>query len=362
METYKVYIFGIVALALALATLSFQLLSKDERKKVAEVKFLTRIYIFVFFFMIVLMLLIMVELYKGPQIVLNNNANYQLVVNEQIRKIALADAQDIGNTCYVDADNQFYLTLPQSKDWEEPKVQSGLLAYLEKAGLETGKTNVESFIKWNPYRGVLSCVLNDLTVKPYDEMMTCLQQTLLKSTYGLMLKLSTSTVFEYGEYVNVQISPQFRTPLTSLLLPQDTEILDSLNSDVTDSSKTPKYVDLAFINYLNITVLDKTKIPADEDKITLANYFLKNTINLSSNAEKIISNEKMMLFTSSFNFENARIDGETKDFQIHRWVRMIEEPDKMYIIEIAYCPETDKNGAIWADQKLMFESFNLLSD
>ncbi|MBL4656815.1 MAG: hypothetical protein JKX73_02360 [Flavobacteriales bacterium] len=362
METYKVYIFGIVALALALATLSFQLLTKGEKKKIAEVKFLTHIYIFVFFFMIILMLMIMVEFYRGPQIALTNNSNYQVIISERLDKVPVSDVNAEDANIYVDPDNNFYLSAPSSKSWAEPNVRNGLRAYLENAGLETGRTNVESFIKWNPYRGILSCVLNDITVKPYDDMMSCLQETLLKSTYGMMLKLSTSTLYEYGDYITVQISPDFKTPLTSLLPLQDSEILDSLNSTMSDSNDAPKYVDLSFINYFSITVLDKTMIPVDQDKITLANYFLKNTVNLSSNAEKIISTEKMMLFTSSFDFENARIGEVTKDFQIHRWVRMIEEPDKLFIIEMAYCPETDADRKIWKDQKLMFESFTLLSE
>jgi hypothetical protein len=363
METYKIYIFGIVGLALALSVLSFHLLSDRKKKKVVQVKLLTLVYIYVFFFMIVFMLLIMVEFYKGPQIMLSNNDNFQLVIKEQVKFRFVDDVASEDSTVYQDPGKDFYLELPVSPGWQEAKVRNGLRAYLEKAGLETGKTNVESFIKWNPYSGVLSCILNDISVRPYDQMMGCLSKTLLQSLSGQILRSSSSTVFEYGSPITVQISPEFKTPLTSLLLTQDEVVLDSLNdSSVTDSVEAPNYVDLSFVNYLSVSVLDKSKSTLDDGQVSMANYFLKNTINLSSNAEKMIAKENLMFFTSSFDFEKARFNGEIKDFRVHRWVRMIEEPLKLFIVEMAYCPGTDENGVIWKDQKLMFESFGLLTE
>jgi hypothetical protein len=41
---------------------------------------------------------------------------------------------------------------------------------------------------------------------------------------------------------------------------------------------------------------------------------------------------------------------------------MIEEPLKLFIVEMAYCPGTDEDGTIWEDQKRMFESFGLLTE
>jgi len=362
MENYKIYIFGIVALALALSVLSFHLLSDTKKKRIAEIKFLTGTYIFVFFFMIVFMLLIMIEFHRGPQIVLNNAENYQVIVKERVDVLKVEDVDtEAGN--YLDPQHCFFLSLPLSPDWREPLVRNGLRSYLEKAGLETGKKNVESFVKWNPYRGALTCVLNDISLKPYDEMMLCLTQMLMKSSYGQMLQFSTSTVFEFGDTIEVKINPEFKTPLTGTLLSKDTKVLDSLNAQLeSDSLDTPNFVELTFINYLNITVLDKSQIPLSGEKITLANYFLRNAINVSANAQKIISNEKMMLFTSSFDFEKAQFEDESRDFRVHRWVRMIEEPTKLYVIEMAYCPETDVEGVIWQDQKRMFESFGILTE
>jgi len=361
METYKIYIFGIVALALALAALSFHLLSDKRKKRVAQVKLLTIVYVYVFFFMIVLMLLIMIEFYKGPQVVLANNDNYKLVVKEHVAVKNIGEIDPEEAEWYFDPANKFFLSRPQSEVWQEAKVRNGLMAYLEQAGLETGRTNVESFIKWNPYREALACVFNDISVKPYDDMMMCLNKTMLTSSFGMMLQMSSSTIFEYGEPINIQISPEFRTPLTGILPAQSQKVPDSLRDTLLiQDVKAPKYVDLSFVNYLNITVLDKSKVPLDEEKMSLANYFLKNMINLSSNAEKIIANENMMLFTSSLDFENARFGDLTRDFRIHRWVRMIEEPTMLFIIEMTYCPDTDENMEIWNDQKRMFESFGLL--
>ena len=363
METYKIYIFGIVALALALAVLSFHLLADRKKKKVVQLKMWTMIYIYVFFFMIVFMLLIMIEFHKGPEIILSNNDDYQLVIKEQVGVRYVDDVASNSATLYQDPAKHFFLTLPSLPDWREAKVRNGLRAYLETAGLETGKTNVESFIKWNPYKGALSCILNDITVKPYDEMIVCLSQTILESTFGQILQSSSSTVFEYGDPITVQISPEFRTPLSSLLIPKSLAISDTIaDSSNVAGAEVPEYIDLSFINYVSVSVLDKSKFDLDDEQISMTNYFLKNTINLSSNAEKMIASEKLMFFTSSFDFENARYGNESKDFRVHRWVRMIEEPQKLFIIEMAYCPGTDENGMIWKDQKLMFESFGLLTE
>jgi len=178
-----------------------------------------------------------------------------------------------------------------------------------------------------------------------------------------MIRSSSSTIFEYGSPITVQINPEFKTPLTSLLLTQGEAVVDSLNdSSGTDSIEAPNYVDLSFVNYLSVSILDKSKSTLDKGQVSMANYFLKNTINLSSNAEKMIAKENLMFFTSSFDFEKARFNGETRNFRVHRWVRMIEEPFKLFIVEMAYCPGTDEDGAIWEDQKRMFESFGLLSE
>jgi len=140
METYKIYIFGIVALALALAALSFHLLADKKKKKVAQVKLLAIVYVYVFFFMIVLMLLIMIEFYKGPQIVLSNKDDYNLVVKEKVDVKSYDDMDQDSDAVYLDPENKFFLSLPQSEIWQKAKIRNGLRAYLEQAGLETGQT------------------------------------------------------------------------------------------------------------------------------------------------------------------------------------------------------------------------------
>ena len=41
---------------------------------------------------------------------------------------------------------------------------------------------------------------------------------------------------------------------------------------------------------------------------------------------------------------------------------MIEEPDKLYVLEMAYSPDTDPKRVIWNDLKLIFESFTLVNE
>ena len=117
METYKIYIFGIVALALALAALSLHLLSDKKKKKVAQVKLLTLVYVYVFFFMIVLMLLIMIEFYRGPEIKLMNNDDYQLVIKEHVNEYEASDVNDEDGVLYKDPTNNFYILNPKAAEW-----------------------------------------------------------------------------------------------------------------------------------------------------------------------------------------------------------------------------------------------------
>jgi len=365
MDPVKIYAFALITLALLLAVLTWHLLSEKKKQHLVKGKELNGVYIFIVFFMIIFMMMLVLEFYKGPQIVLKNLAGYEIVIDEEVDVVGEERAFNLNEgEYYVDPKGAFYIKLPETEGWSKPKVMNGLRAYVEQAGMETNKTNLESFLKWNPYKDLLKCIFTDLTIKPYMEMIMCLDETLGNSPYGKMLKMSYATVLEFGKPVSVNIKIKDGTPF-NIFEKKDTSNpskADSLKAISDDGTIEEELTVLNYVNYINITVLDKSTIPANDQKLTLANYFLKNTINLSSNAEKIIAINNNMLFTSSIEFKNAQYKDWKRDLKIQRWVRMLEEPDKIYVLEMAYSPDTDLESVIWNDLKSVFESFTLVSE
>ncbi|MFH1321798.1 MAG: hypothetical protein ABII90_14255 [Bacteroidota bacterium] len=379
MDLLKVYIlFAIVILSFIVALITSlgqtnKLLAEEKDRNLTSVRKLNAVYIFIIFFMVILLLLIIKDFYQGPMITLTNKDNYKVTIKEKIEKINVKDiSSDDQRKMYTDELEKFCFILPSDTGWSKPRIMSGLRAYLEKTGLETNKANIESFLNWNPYTEMLQCVFSDLRLKPYDDILDCLDKSLTESPYGKMLKLSLLTQTEYGKSVKIKIKNRYTSPFFVFEHKNQTvnSTLDSIPALPGQNAPfTDEYATLNFTNYFNVVVLDKTKIKKDDNKLTLANYFLNNTINFASNLENIIASENNILFTSSFNFENAilfqshnpNMEKKPLDLRIYRWVRMIEEPDLLYIIEMAYSPETDITSNIWSDLKTMFESFALLS-
>ncbi|PCH96526.1 MAG: hypothetical protein COB85_03450 [Bacteroidetes bacterium] len=359
MDPVKIYALCILTLITVLIFLTWHLFSEKRRLHGIGVKKYTGVYIFILFFMIIFMLLIMIHLYEGPKIILANSEGYKISLTEKVEHLNYDQVALLDPTVYhVDEHKSFVVTLPLDSQWSKPIAMNGLRAYVERAGLETNQTNVESFLKWNPYREFLSCIFVDLTMKPYIDMVACLDYTLVNSTYGKMLRKSRSTLIQYGKPIKIQVNVQSGTPFNVMGAGPDA-LGKADSSDVADQDAKAT---LSYSNYFSLTILDKTAMEADNNKLTLANYFLKNTINLTSNAERIIASENNMLFTSSFEFKGAEMEGKTIDLRIQRWVRMLEEQDKLYILELAYSPDTDPGKLIWKDLKLIFESFIILAE
>ena len=336
----------------------------------------------------------MMEFYQGPVITLSNKDNYQITVKEKVETESVEYASNLDSTLiYIDDNHGFYFALPRNSDWSKPKTMNGLMAYMEKTGLETNKANAELYLRWNPYREVLQCVFADLKMNPYEEILICFDKTMRESAYGNMMRLSYSTQIEYGKPIEIKITNTGSSPFSlfsrkgssqkSLQTSenQNDSIQNNPDPALKDLSEGIAMTSLNFINYFNVTVFDKTQIPEGDNRFTIANYFLQNTVNLASNVEKIIASEDNILLAFSFNLENAifsvpnllsgaeaspqmsgeQVKKEAQDITIHRWGRMIEDSERLYILEMAYSPETDDEmSSIWNDLRTTFESFTVL--
>ena len=175
--------------------------SSDVCSSDLSIRKLNTTYIFIIFFMIVFMLLIMIEYYKEPRVVLTNKDNYEISIREKAKEVSLEDpiiSDNQDTLLYIDGNKAFCFKLPSRKKWSDPRVMNGMMAYLENAGLETNKTNVESFLRWNPYKEILQCVFYNLKIRPYNDMLSCLDETVKESPYGRMLKSSYSTQIEFN--------------------------------------------------------------------------------------------------------------------------------------------------------------------
>ena len=389
MNSIMVYTFAIIILVWILVILTSRLLSGRRKRSVLNIRKFNAVYVFILFFMIVFMLLIMMEFYQGPTITLTNKDNFQITVKEKVETKSIEYASNLDSSLvYIDDNHGFYFTLPRNSDWSKPKTMNGLMAYMEKTGLETNKANAELYLRWNPYREILQCVFADLKMNPYEEILLCFDKTMRGSAYGNMMRLSYSTQIEYGKPIEIKITNTGNSPFSnfsrksssqeSLRVPENQNdstrnnpdpALKSLGSGITTTS-------LNFINYFNVTVFDKTQIPEGDNRFTIANYFLQNTVNLASNVEKIIASEDNILLAFSFKLEDAvfpvppslsthlsdeQVEKETQDITIHRWGRMIEDSERLYVLEMAYSPETDdERSSIWNNLKTIFESFTVL--
>src|SRR3990172_5542432 len=361
MNYILVYTFAIIILVWVLVILTSRILSVRKERSVINIRKINAVYVFILFFMIVFMLLIMMEFYQGPTITLINKDNYQITVKEKIEKQSVEDAfrKDTG-LVYLDNNNAFYFTLPRNSGWSKPRIMNGLLAYMEKTGLETNKANAELFFRWNPYTEVLKCIFADLKMNPYEELLICLDKTMKESAYGNMLRLSYSTQLEFGKPIEIKIRSLGSSPLS----------IFSRKDSLRNSTDSIPMTNLNFINYFNVTIFDKTQIPKTDNRFTLANYFLQNTVNMANNVEKIIASEDNILLAFSFLLENVILffpapalqsadpQAEQKkgqDIRIRRWGRLIEDSERLYILEMAYSPETDDEmSSIWNDLKTTF--------
>ena len=78
------------------------------------------------------------------------------------------------------------------------------------------------------------------------------------------------------------------------------------------------------------------------------------------NIEKIVSNENHILLCGNLLFKNVKLNGNPGDIEINRWFRIIDDEKMLYVVEIAHCPQTDPDNAIWQQLKLSFESFRII--
>ena len=388
MNFIMVYTFAIIILVWILVILTSRLLSGRKKHSVLNIRKFNAVYVFILFFMIIFMLLIMMEFYQGPVITLTNKDNYQITVKEKVETESVEYASHLDSTLiYIDDNHGFYFALPRNSDWSRPKTMNGLMAYMEKTGLETNKANAELYLRWNPYREVLQCIFADLKMNPYEEILICFDKTMRESAYGNMMRLSYSTQIEYGIPIEIKITNTGSSPFS--LFSRKSSSQESLQTsenqnDSIQNNPDPALKDLSagismtslnFINYFNVTVFDKTQIPEGDNRFTIANYFLQNTVNLASNVEKIIASEDNILLAFSLMLENAifsvpdlspqmsgeQVKKEAQDITIHRWGRMIEDSERLYILEMAYSPETDDEmSSIWNDLRTTFESFTVL--
>ena len=315
-------------------------------------------YVGLIFMVVFFSLLIMVEHYQGSNYELTNKDGYSVIIREKIQSINPEDAiglEDKGY--YVDPHAGFYVTRPEDSLWVEPKKLKGLKAYLKNANLEGNKTNIESFLKWNRYSKLLECVFEDITMHPYNEMLFCLEQSLLFSEIGPALHSSQSILFNHNQQMDLEVTTTGPNPFSVHQI-RGKDLMKLVGKDKEKSKsldKRPNTTAISFNNYFNVSVLDKSNLQSNVSD--LSTYLLKHTLNFASEADQLIASEGNILFTSSFTFENASYLGQTSKFRINRWVRFIEESDRLYILELVYSPDTDASNNIWKDMRLLFESF-----
>jgi len=363
LEPLYYYSGSLIILAILLGYLTFRIFTHKDQLGVGATRALNATYVGLIFMVIIFSMLIMVEHYQGSNYELTNKDGYSVVIREKIKKIHPEDAIDLTDeNYYVDPHAGFYVTLPEDSLWIEPKKLKGMKAYLKNANLEGNKTNIQSFLKWNRYSKLLECVFEDITMHPYNEMLFCLEQSLLFSEIGPALHSSQSILFTHTTNIDLEIVTTGPNPFSVHQL-RGKDLMKLVGKDKEKAEKQeqrPNTTQISFNNYFNVTVLDKSNL--QHSVSDLSAYLLKHTLNFASEADQLIASEGNVLFTSSFTFENARYQGNIEKFRINRWVRFIEESDRLHILEMVYSPESDPENNIWKDMRLLFESFGKIGE
>lgn len=361
MEPVYFYSGTLITLAILLGYLTFRVFSHKAQLGAGATRVLNATYVGLIFMVIIFSLLIMVEHYQGSNYELTNKDGYSVIIREKIKTIHPEDAIDlVDENYYVDPHAGFYVTIPEDSLWAAPQKLKGLKAYLKNANLEGNKTNIESFLKWNRYSKLLECVFEDVTMHPYNEMLFCLEQSLLFSEIGPALHSSQSILFNHHHNIDLEIVTIGPNPFSVHQI-RGKDLMKLVGKDKgKPKNKRPNTAKISFNNYFNITVLDKSNL--QHSVSDLSTYLLKHTLNFASEADQLIASEGNVLFTSSFTFENAKYQESVNKFRINRWVRFIEDSDRLHILELVYSPDSDIDNIIWKDMRLLFESFGKIGE
>jgi hypothetical protein len=117
---------------------------------------------------------------------------------------------------------------------------------------------------------------------------------------------------------------------------------------------------LKFSNEFVVNVFDKSiarKIPV---KLSLASLFVLAAPALGLNVDHLVANEQSILTGVSVVLNNAKVNGQKKDFQVNRWVLFVENKERYFQVEIAYSPQVDPSIKIWEELRRVLSSFKVI--
>jgi len=354
------FIIIIIGMGITLAVMTIKFLVDQKRRGKSDLHRINGLYIYILCSIVVSVLFVLKEVSRGATITLANKNNLAITINKNIERIRSVDLNtNDSNNFYFDEQEGFSFRIPQTIGWNKPTKISGLGAYMEKVAFETNMNSIESFLKSRVNSELLECIFNDPGIKPVYDIHSCVGKQISNGMLGRLLSACHSTSVKHGITTVIDIREKSSTPIDEFFTDNDSTVSDSV-SFVSNESGDQYVSSLSYVNYFNVTVINKEQIEELQNQFTLANYFVSSASYLTDNIENIIADEKNWLFTANLEFNDVKIADTTSDFIINRWVRMIDDNGKLYVIEMAYSPETDKDGELWKDLKATFESFKLV--
>ncbi|MCB0395743.1 MAG: hypothetical protein KDD36_03765 [Flavobacteriales bacterium] len=348
MGAFEIAIYLLIGLGTVLAFVTYRLLAEDKKRNRKDVRRINAIYVFIIFFMVICQVIILDRFSVNERVTITNADGRSLSIQVNHTTLPWDEfSRNDTSRYYASKEDGFTFKLPEGIR-PELKRLTGFDAYLESVNLETTRENIDAFISFSQIKRVLNCISSNTQPLSYEESLQCFRESSGISKYGKMLRKSVSTRWICGNSVQLTFNNHSSSNITGLLFHED-----SLKTQ----DSTANLSHLQFTPYFSVTVFERPTGAKNDPAFSLANYFISSAANMIYDVEKIVADERNILVASKLRLDNVSYGGIVDHFDIHRWVQLLQSDDHVYLVEIAYSPQSDPRDVVWEDLKDAFESF-----
>lgn len=333
MEKFLTY--GALGVVLALAILTFRLLSAEQKMNPPRKQILRAIYIFMAFALIVMFIGIVAEFLKNPDNVKNladiGSKERQLAIQEELPK---KDLKSINASEYFINGEQGYFLKKSDKPFQNNHA-NGYNEYLNLTGFKANRSIREQILKG-----------------------------LEQSPFGDMIKNVKVDELVFGSKYEFGIFTPSNNPLDLVLdeLDDMDKSKDSSGIITGQDVDSYNYTKFDFKNKISIASYDKSKYKGQN--FTLEKFFFSQSALLLS--DKTVSIDDLKTTKSNIalyynvNIEKGLIENKKGELRIDRWWMFYETEKKIFIIETSFSPQTKESIDLWANMKKAAESFGII--
>jgi len=244
-------------------------------------------------------------------------------------------------TLYVDSQRGFQLDLPKSAGWSRAE-QLDFGGYLLRQGLLPSHEAIPKF-------------KDALSIHPMGKMLA---------------EASVMCVYE-GDPVEVEITDSTTTDALEAMLARAVQVAARRGEKITDeqlseqrkeivAKKTPVRK-LPVQNSFAVMTMGKA-LAADSDiPPTLANVFVQNISQSGGAVENLVADDRTILYGSTQTWHNVLINGKQGELTTYAINQLTQSDRFIYMISIAFSPQTRQSLEVWNELQKMMQSFRMLA-